>query len=379
MGFVIGIITYKKGDKIQLLESPLIESLGSQKMRQDLQGFHQLLVLVNSPATEDEINELKDKLKSINYPVEIITTEKSLQVPKARNMLLEYATFKYSHSAIFMPDDDDKFFDEWALLAMTEAVFAYGLENPILLSFNGLRGQTMPNNRRVFPNPPDCYQEAAGYFNWNMIFSTDWFISNHISFPEFLDPPHRSHDTIINTKAISILKNKELVFLTNCIMDYKYPEGAGTLSSKTKRPDSKLFDETEYLYSESHTLKVGKKVFFDALTGHLLELSEDDYRGLKFRREDEKSKIWDLIKDHRYLVDFMGRVHENINVVGYLNLNGIDYVILKHQQFTDCNAQYFKLGKYSLIKDMKSENLYQRYISKEIKGDYDDYLYVEVK
>jgi hypothetical protein len=381
MEFVIGIITYKKHDKIQLLESPLLDSIAHQRLPKEYAESIKLVVNINSKVTENELSELEDRLMDLKVKYSIIGGIDAIQVPKARNELLETVAFENPHCPFFMPDDDDKFFDSYALLAMMKAVEIYGLEMPIATAFNGLRGDTMPNNRRVYGDPEDVYQECNGYFNWNFIFDINWFIKHRISFPEFLDPPHRSHDTLTAVKMATILKNKKIVFLTNCIMDYKYPEGAGTLSTKTKRPDSPLFDEMEYLYSDNHMMKVGLKVFYDVVTNEMVELTEDEYRGLRFRDQSSKDSISKILSQdcEGMLVDFMGRVHiDTLIGVKYDNFNGRDYVWIQKGELP---PQPFLLDKYGMVKDLKSDHLFKRYISKELpeSQDFDNYLYISVK
>lgn len=382
MEFVIGIITYKKHDKIQLLESPLMDSIAHQKMPKEFAESIRLVVFVNSEVTPEEISDLEQFIANSHVKFDIIGGNRANQVPVARNYLLEHVAFCYPGSAFFMPDDDDKFFDSYALMAMMVAANVYGLDNPIATAFNGLRGKIMPDNRRVYGDPEDAYQECNGYFNWNFIFGIDWFIKNQISFPEFLDPPHRSHDTLTAVKMASILKNKRIIFLTNCIMDYKYPEGAGTLSTKTKRPDNPLFDEMEYLYSDNHMMKVGLKVFYDAVTNQIHELTEDEYRGLRFRSQEEKSKILEILgqKCEGVIFDFMGRCHIAGGFIGtgYDNLNGRDYIWIKKVDRGE--SRPFLLDKYGMVKDLKDSVLYQRYLSKELADkDYSNYLYISVK
>lgn len=381
MKLIIGIITYSKNGKIQLLESPLLESLAEQKK---LFYDVQILVYINSSVTSDEISELKDVIRRTEIPFGVIGGKESIQVPAARNRLLEHVAFHYPHSAIFMPDDDDKFFDEWALAAMSKAIDKYGVDTPILTSFNGLRGNTMPNNRRVNPDPESIYQECAGYFNWNAIYGIDYFINNQFSFPEYLAPPHRSHDTLIDLKNAIIMKDKKFTFLANVIMDYKYPEGANTLSTRTKRPDTPIFDAMEYLYSDNNAKKVGKIVFYDALNNSIREISDLEYNKLRFRRPEDEAKIRGIIMSHEsYLVDFMGRVHENMKPVSYFNLNGIDYVKIRKFDLEEGTSidGVFQLDVYFKISEAKNTVLYKRYLHQELntENDYSDYFYIAVK
>ena len=165
-------------------------------------------------------------------------------------------------------------------------------------------------------------------------------------------------------------------------MDYKYPEGAGTLSTKTKRPDNPLFDEMEYLYSDNHMMKVGLKVFYDAVTNQIHELTEDEYRGLRFRSQEEKDKIKEILSQEceGVIFDLMGRCHTTGGFIGtgYDNLNGRDYVWIKKIDRGD--PRPFLLDKYGMVKDLKDTVLYQRYLSKELSDkDYSNYLYISVK
>lgn len=377
MEFTLGIITYKKNLKIQLLESPLIESIKSQVNKN-----FSIVIYINSYVTTSDRVELRGLMNSMNIPYELLGGTEAVQVPIARNRLLEYMAFAHQGSAVFMPDDDDRFFDEYATQAMISAVETYGLSTPIVTSFNGLRNKVVPFNRRIMGSPEDIYNECSGYFNWNMIFDIDWFISNQFSFPEFLEPPHRSHDTLISVKNNLFTKNKPLTFLTNCIMDYKYPAEGGTLSDRTKRPDSTIFDIMEYLYSESHMTQVTKKVFYDAVKDTISEIDEDTYRSLRFRRPEEKDEIINVLfsKNH-HLVDFMGRVHDNLLIEEYKNLNGIDYVGLSHGDYAHEEILYVKLIKYMPFDSMKESYLYRRFVSKEITNSdkYSNHLYVIVK
>lgn len=368
---VIGVITYAKDSKnLQIFEGPFLKSLESQVDGDEWK----LVILINSSADNDSICVLKKR-----YNAEVIGGDKSMPVPNRRNQLLEYIAFNHPGCALFMPDDDDKFFDPYALKAMSVAIETYGVKYPILTAFNGLRGNTMPNNRKIIPMC-DAYQECAGYFNWNAIYGIDYFIRNQFSFPEYLDPPHRSHDTVIDLKSMLIMKDKQYILLANCIMDYKYPEGANTLSTRTKRPDSPIFDAMEYLYSENNCKKVGKVVFYDAMFDRMEELNENEYQGLRFRRDEDIRKIKDILRADNYLIDYMGRVHEGWKIADFMNVNGRDYVQVFNPDypFTD---HIVRLDTYRYIREMQGSVLYERYIKSVLSSDkdYSNYLYVSVK
>lgn len=269
----IGIITYNKNGKYpQLVDSGLLESIAVDDSYIDHVNHIHILVnedIASSPELEAELDRLGLSSRTSYY------CKKFDQVPKARNYMIDKLQFISPESWMFMPDDDDKLLPH-AIEAMglaTKHVMEY--DTPLLLTFNGLRGTVVPNNKSV--RRDNIYHEANGYLNWNMLFPPCYFDHNDLRYPEYLDPPYRSHDTVLAVTEILKHHDQCYVLLANPIIDYKVPT-KDTLSTRTKRPDTPLHDALEYLYEGNDAHYIDDIIYMK--NGSVYHLTFDEYKAL---------------------------------------------------------------------------------------------------
>lgn len=306
-------ITYKKNEKLQVVENPkLLKSLA----RQDDKNF-KLLIFINDEVETSDKEELQAVLDHLNLSgcSSVIELSKN-PIPIARNKALEILNSQNEY--FIFPDDDDELYDYHSIRALNEVIRIYKPKLPVVYSFEGLSGKIMPNPalNRDFRN---AYREALGYVNWNFLFHSSFFFNNHLSFPEFMKAPYKNHDTALFLKMLRSLKGKPIDFLVNPIIDYKFPDNGPNIS-KNKRPDSNLYYGYEYLIQDAK-MEIGRFLHYNSFTARLSEISEDSYRGLKFRKDTSRSDRF-----LGYHIAVIAGNYREVEVVDHVNSSGLDVV-----------------------------------------------------
>lgn len=311
MGLVLGVVTYVKNGELQLLTSDFLESLGSQKgIASDynlLDGKLNLVIFINSIVNVEVRIELDNRLQEIGIPYKVLGGRDSFQVPVARNKILQDIAINHPNSHYMFPDDDDVFADEFSILSIVKYIAKLNPVSPFVTTFKW-KGRLKPSLQDL--NPDTMYSECAGFINWNMVFSTKFLVEHNLFYNTQLNPPHRSHDTIMDMRIMKIMHGRRYNLLLNPTMIWVLPEDGQSLSRSHIRPDSKLFDAMEYLYSENNYRKIGDIYHYDGLINELMQVKSYHY----FRKLHYNDSTKDL-KDYNGAtinLDFLGNSTEFI-------------------------------------------------------------------